>query len=169
MARFALGEGADYLGFVFYPPSHRYVTPDLAAEIIDELRARHSNQWQAVGVVVNVPLGSMNEIVARCNLDLVQVCGDEDRAYCEQLDRPVIKALRISADARLTPRMSIPRDMGPRGCSWILTSRVCMAGRARCLIGMHWHRSWARQFSREGSIRRTSLKLWRRADPGESM
>lgn len=98
----AVTEGADFLGFVFYPRSHRYIAPDKAASIIRQLRMRHTRSWQAVGVVVNEPAESMNQIASLCELDLVQVCGEEDREYCEQIDRPVIKALRIEDGARLT-------------------------------------------------------------------
>jgi phosphoribosylanthranilate isomerase len=91
----ALDEGADFLGFVFYPPSHRFIEPDNAARLIERLRAHRPVGWQAVGVVVNIPLGTMNEIAQRCALDLIQVCGDEGETYCRALERPSIKALRL--------------------------------------------------------------------------
>ena len=35
----ALQAGADYLGFIFYPPSPRAITPEAAASLITRLRA----------------------------------------------------------------------------------------------------------------------------------
>ena len=100
--RVALDEGADFLGFVFYPPSHRYVEPRLAATLIERLRAHRPLGWQAVGVVVNIPLENMNEIADECSLDLIQVHGDEDEAYCRALIRPAVKALRLDSTIELT-------------------------------------------------------------------
>jgi phosphoribosylanthranilate isomerase len=97
--RVALDEGADFLGFVFYPPSHRYIEPEAAAELIEQLRAHRPLGWQAVGVAVNIPLTEMNAIAALCALDLIQACGEEDETYCRALNRPAIKALRL--DSRL--------------------------------------------------------------------
>jgi phosphoribosylanthranilate isomerase len=100
--RVALDEGADFLGFVFYPPSHRYVEPRVAATLIERLRAHRPLGWQAVGVVVNIPLENMNEIADECSLDLIQVHGDEDEAYCRALNRPSIRALRLNASVEPT-------------------------------------------------------------------
>ena len=38
-ARVAVGAGADYLGFILYPPSPRAIAPDDAADLIVQLRA----------------------------------------------------------------------------------------------------------------------------------
>lgn len=113
----ALDEGADFLGFVFYPPSHRFIEPDRVAGLIERLRAHHPTGWQAVGVVVNIPLGTMNDIAEHCALDLVQVCGDEDGAYCHGLNRPSIKALRIAQGSVLDPASF---DPGAHGATRIL-------------------------------------------------
>lgn len=94
----ALDEGADFLGFVFYPPSHRYLTPEAAAQLIGRLRHVRPMGWQAVAVVVNIPLEEMNRIAELCDFNFIQVCGDEDEAYCRGLVRPAIKALRLGAD-----------------------------------------------------------------------
>lgn len=95
----ALEAGADLLGFVFYPPSHRYVTPDQARSIIEACRTRYRG-WRAVGVFVNLPLEELNALVEQTGLDLVQLAGDEDPAYCARVRRPVIKVVRVGEDGR---------------------------------------------------------------------
>ena len=113
----ALDEGADFLGFVFYPPSHRFIRPESAAIIIEHLRAHRPLGWQAVGVVVNIPLDTMNGISERCALDLIQVCGDEDESYCRALNRPAIKALRLESSPGL---QAAQFDPGQHGAARVL-------------------------------------------------
>jgi phosphoribosylanthranilate isomerase len=88
--------GADMLGFNFYPRSPRYVAPPEARRITDQLPA----SVLSVGVFVNEESpGRVEELAARAGVAAVQLHGDEPAAYCRALDgRPVIKALRVSAD-----------------------------------------------------------------------
>jgi phosphoribosylanthranilate isomerase len=86
--------GADYLGFNFYPPSPRYIEPQAAAEIIEALSERKMH----VGVFVNEDPERVIEIARLCDLDYVQLHGDETPEYCKELEQAgvwVIKALRI--------------------------------------------------------------------------
>jgi phosphoribosylanthranilate isomerase len=90
-AQAAVEAGADALGFVFYPPSPRYVTPEQAREII-----RHLPPFvTTVGLVVDVPLDTVNDMVAHCRLDRIQLHGHESPEFCRQVKQPVIKAFRI--------------------------------------------------------------------------
>jgi phosphoribosylanthranilate isomerase len=115
-AETALEEGADFLGFIFYPPSPRYLDPGEAAALIASIRARRSDRpWAAVGVFVNEPADRVNETADRCGLDYVQLHGTEPAAYCAQMRRPVIKALRLA-------------DVGPRA------ARAADYGAARLLL-----------------------------------
>ena len=82
--------GADAVGFVF-AESPRMVTPEEAGEI----SRRMPDGPAKVGVFVNSPVEDVNRVVRRCGLDLVQLHGDEDPAYCEELGGIAIKALRV--------------------------------------------------------------------------
>jgi phosphoribosylanthranilate isomerase len=82
------------LGFVFYRPVPRYVKPESVCAIVRELKAQFGG-WQAVGVFVNEPADELNAIAEGCGLDLVQLAGDESPEYCERLERPAVKVLRI--------------------------------------------------------------------------
>jgi phosphoribosylanthranilate isomerase len=98
----ALEAGADLLGFVFYPPSHRYLVPSQARQIVARCRERFPSGWQAVGVFVNVPIDELNATVELANLDLVQLAGDESPAYCAAVNRPVVKVVRVDTRSRPT-------------------------------------------------------------------
>jgi phosphoribosylanthranilate isomerase len=97
-ARAAVEAGADALGFVFYPPSPRYVTPEQAAQMIRTLPPFVTT----VGLFVDMTLDAINEMAARCGLDRIQLHGHETPAFCRQVTRPVIKAFRIKNAESLT-------------------------------------------------------------------
>jgi len=92
--RAALDAGAELLGFVFYRPSHRYVTPAQAATLIAQARREYGRGWQAVGLFVNEAPEVVEQVAEACALDLVQLSGDEDRAYCRRLRVPLVKVVR---------------------------------------------------------------------------
>jgi phosphoribosylanthranilate isomerase len=98
-AQAAVEAGADALGFVFYPPSPRYVTPEQAGQIIRGLPPFVTT----VGLFVDVPLDMVNGIAARCGLDRVQLHGREAPEFCRQVKQPVIKAFRIKDAESLAP------------------------------------------------------------------
>jgi phosphoribosylanthranilate isomerase len=90
-AQAAVDAGVDALGFVFYPPSPRYVTPEQAAQVIQRLPPFVTT----VGLFVDVALDTVNDTAARCGLDRIQLHGRETPEFCSQVTRPVIKAFRI--------------------------------------------------------------------------
>ncbi len=90
----AMDMGADLLGFNFYPESPRYVTPEKAAEIIDKL----PGFIDTAGVFVNALIENINEINNLCNLDWVQLHGNEDPEFCQSLlshNVKTMKAIRV--------------------------------------------------------------------------
>jgi phosphoribosylanthranilate isomerase len=96
--RAALEGGADYLGFVFYPPSIRLVTPRQAADLIKALLEAKSQGWQAVGVFVNEPIEIIQSILELGVLDIVQLNGEESREYIRQIPLPTFKAVRVGGE-----------------------------------------------------------------------
>lgn len=92
-ARFCAGAGADFLGFIQYPDSPRYVAPEQARAIIEWVYGP-----QTVGVFVDETAETINQVVDAVGFDLVQLHGDEPPEVCKQVDRPVIKAFGVSAD-----------------------------------------------------------------------
>lgn len=92
-ARFASGALADFLGFIFYPGSPRYIEPGKASAVISWLEGP-----KKVGVFVNQPLEEVNSIAKRTGIDLVQLHGVEPPEYCKMIDLPVIKVIHISEE-----------------------------------------------------------------------
>jgi phosphoribosylanthranilate isomerase len=88
--------GADLIGLVF-APSTRQVDAESAKKIIAEVR-KQKNPPQTVGVFVNTPAIEVNRIVEYCDLDRVQLSGDEPWEYVGDIVVPVIKAIRIQQD-----------------------------------------------------------------------
>jgi phosphoribosylanthranilate isomerase len=67
----AVEGGADWIGFNFFPPSPRYVTPVHARE----LASRHKDGPLRVGLFVNPTEGMIAEVLAEVPLDVLQLYG----------------------------------------------------------------------------------------------
>jgi len=94
-AQLAVRLGADMLGFNFYEKSARYIRPDEAARIVNGL----PKYVLKVGVFVNMEPYRVDEFVSLVGLDAVQIHGDEDEAFFDELrsetNAEIIKAYRI--------------------------------------------------------------------------
>lgn len=88
---FAIEQGVDAVGFIFYKKSPRAVTMKTVREIITKLPPL----VDTVGVFVNESAERLNKIADYCGLDLVQLHGEESPAFCRKIHRRVIKAFRI--------------------------------------------------------------------------
>jgi phosphoribosylanthranilate isomerase len=102
----AVEAGADMLGFNFYPPSVRCLTPQACREISDGMRqvlGMDIRQVQLVGVFVNASPAEIQEIMAVCSLDLAQLSGDEPPEALMSLGERAFKALR-PADSQALQR-----------------------------------------------------------------
>jgi phosphoribosylanthranilate isomerase len=95
-ARAAIDAGADALGFNFYPPSPRYISPEDARELIEQL----PDSVLTVGVFVNEGMESLKNIAARAGIAAVQLHGDESPRYSRELaaSYEVIKVLAVAGD-----------------------------------------------------------------------
>jgi len=91
----AVAAGADALGFNFYKPSPRYITPQNAREIIEQL----PDSVLTVGVFVNEGSpDAVRNIANEATIRALQLHGDESPEYCHELtaDYYVIKTFAVS-------------------------------------------------------------------------
>ena len=124
----ALEAGADYLGFIFYPPSPRAIAPAAAADLVVRLRRAAPAHFvraeppRLVGVFVNDPPAAAATVLDRCGLDLAQLSGDEPAADVTDPASPLFgrayKALRprslAEADDGAMRFAAPPGSFGPR-------------------------------------------------------
>lgn len=89
-AMMAIDAGADALGFVFYPPSPRYITPPAAAEIIKRLPPF----VEKVGLFVNDDAEAINAAVKASGVTLAQIHFDAPEALFDALESPFIRVIR---------------------------------------------------------------------------
>lgn len=87
--------GAEYLGLNFYRQSPRYIQNDKAKEIITKL----PKNMKKVGIFVNEKINNVVKVSNFCDLDLIQLSGDENPDFISGLknilNKKIIKAFRV--------------------------------------------------------------------------
>lgn len=112
----------DYIGFVFYKKSKRYISPEEARILKSILNpgteSSHTADHdliKAVGVFVNEDPKTVANILEKEIIDLAQLHGDEDEGYIKNLrkytDSPVIKAFKIKTQEDLSKAETSSADM----------------------------------------------------------
>jgi phosphoribosylanthranilate isomerase len=90
----AVEGGADWIGFNFFPPSPRYVTPARARE----LAARHKDALPCVGLLVNPTEAMIAEVLEAVSLDILQLygAGNALSALRARFGRPVWRPVGVT-------------------------------------------------------------------------
>jgi len=87
--------GADMLGFNFYKKSPRYISPEDAQPICDQLRAELGHDCPVlVGLFVNEVVGLISAITRKVGLNCAQLSGDESDELLPELRGIGFKAIR---------------------------------------------------------------------------
>lgn len=93
----AVNNGARYVGFIFYPPSPRFVEPEDAAQ----LAALVPPHVTKVGVFVDPDPMDIDDTLLQVPLDMLQLHGTESPRNMNELRQtfrlPVIKAIKVAA------------------------------------------------------------------------
>ena len=123
--------GADFIGMVFVPERHRRITPGDAKDIVDAVRDLDAPAPRMVGLFADQPLEEVNEVVAHCVLDAVQLCGRESVEYAADVDCEVIKVVHVPASYRA------PDDV-PQLAGWVheYTDAGCLVTLDRLVEGI---------------------------------
>ena len=90
----AIEAGADALGFVFYPPSPRYITPEKASEIISKLPPF----VEKVALFVNEDADFINKACQISGATLAQLHFKVDETLLEALSVPYVQVTRASKE-----------------------------------------------------------------------
>lgn len=97
----AARHGARYIGFVFYPPSRRNVTPALAAA----LSAMVPSGITRVGLFVDADDETLATVLGKVPLELLQFHGRESPERVAEVKRrfgrPVMKAIPVASESDL--------------------------------------------------------------------
>lgn len=145
----AVEGGAAYLGFVFYPPSPRVVSPARAAALC----ALVSSGVQRVGLFVDAEDDAIRAVLDQAPIDILQFHGHEspDRVADAKLrfHRPVMKAIAVAApeDVVAAARYEADADLllfdakPPRRVD-ALPGGNGLAFDWRLIAGRKWRRPW---------------------------
>jgi len=112
----AVALGADALGFVFYGPSSRYVSPAYAQTLTRSVPAFVTR----VGLFVNEEAESVQRIFEIARLNLIQYHGEESPEFCDAIGLPYIKAFRVRKGMDLRTEM----DRYPNASGFLLDAHV---------------------------------------------
>jgi phosphoribosylanthranilate isomerase len=145
----AVEGGAAYLGFVFYPPSPRAVSPARAAMLC----AAVPSGVQRVGLVVDADDALIRAVLAEAPIDILQFHGHEtpDRVADVKVrfHRPVMKAIAVAApeDVLAAARYDEVADMLLFDAKPPLRVDALPGGNGlafdwRVIAGHKWRRPW---------------------------
>jgi phosphoribosylanthranilate isomerase len=115
-ARAAAQAGADAIGFVFYPPSPRFLSVERAVEIRDALPPF----VQTVALFVNADAAQISQVLGRVKPAMLQFHGEETPQFCAQFGVPYVKAARVRQGLDLIEYLR-PFDTA---AAWLLDSFV---------------------------------------------
>ncbi len=117
--------GADFIGLVF-ATSRRQVTLERAKGIAQAVKDLKKPPL-VVGVFVNTAANEVNRIADYCGLDWVQLSGDEPWEGLGDVERPFIKAIRVSREVNaeeIIATMSIGYELLGKELICLLDSHV---------------------------------------------
>lgn len=97
----AINAGARYIGFVFYPPSPRHVSFDVAWNLARAV----PTGMRSVGLFVDPDHDELEHIVSGIQLDVIQLHGSESpgkvQTIRDKFKMPVMKAIRVAEEKDL--------------------------------------------------------------------
>ena len=97
----------EFIGFVFWKKSKRYVDPDTASA----LRLILDPHIKAVGVFVDAPVEEVSDLLNRGIIDIAQLHGNEDEDYIDDLreltDKPLMQAFQLKGETEEEAKLTL--------------------------------------------------------------
>ncbi|KTD41580.1 phosphoribosylanthranilate isomerase [Legionella parisiensis] len=90
---YAIKLGVDAIGLIFYPKSARCVSIEQAQVLLKDLPAFVNS----VAVLVNPERDFVHKIIEKLPIQLLQFHGDESAEFCQQFNKPFIKAIHCDS------------------------------------------------------------------------
>ncbi|HHF7366577.1 TPA: phosphoribosylanthranilate isomerase [Legionella bozemanae] len=90
---YAIKLGVDAIGLIFYPKSARCVSIEQAQVLLKDLPAFINS----VAVLVNPERDFVHRIIENLPIQLLQFHGDESAEFCQQFNKPFIKAIHCDS------------------------------------------------------------------------
>ena len=84
----------DYIGFIFYQKSKRYMANSLEPEVLQTI----PSNIKKVGVFVNESVEIIENFIEKYQLNLIQLHGDESADFCKQMSKKgheIVKAFQV--------------------------------------------------------------------------
>ncbi len=104
----AIESGADFVGFVFFPKSPRYVDPDAAGR----LAARAGDRIRTVALLVDPSDAELDRILTTVAPDIIQLHGAETPERVAEIRiqaaRPILKAVKVATAADILAASAFP-------------------------------------------------------------
>lgn len=98
--------GADAIGLVFYDKSPRCVSIEQAQRLVAAMPAFVTS----VALVKDADEESVRKILASVEIDLLQFHGSEPASFCNQFDRPWIKAMGMLGETDIAAKAAAYAD-----------------------------------------------------------
>ncbi len=99
----------DFIGFIFFKKSKRYLTPERALY----LKSLLNSDIKTVGVFVDEEFDIVLDYYNRGLIDIVQLHGSEDNNYVQKLKKyniPVIKAIKLAKESDMNNTHNFSSD-----------------------------------------------------------
>jgi len=131
----AIDAGARYVGFVFYEPSPRNVTFDIAWNLARAV----PTGVRSIGLFVNPTDEQLERILTGVQLDMIQLHGDETPGRIAEIkaryNMPIIKAIRVASASDLDNL-----DGFEAAADWLLfDAKIDSAGADKTMLGGTGH------------------------------
>lgn len=97
-AKVVIDNNADYLGLNFIQESKRYINERKSESLVKEIKnyiLKKKSKIKLAGLFANENYDQINKFSELLDIDIIQLCGDEDITYIKKITKPVIKQIHI--------------------------------------------------------------------------